>query len=462
MHEATAADGSAEADQSARLDVLHVVFTFHPDPVGGTEVYVEALAEGLRRLGLACGIAAPGSRTVAQRGELSIYRWRTGPVGLAMAQGRPDPADAIAFRRILEQARPRIVHLHARTSAVSTLLLDAAHEAGARTVVTFHTPSMSCRRGTLMRGGITQCDGRLETVRCTDCILQSGGVPSLARTVLARIPDGIGAALDQRGFEGGVWTALRLRDLVAETNGDFHAFMARCDRVVAVCAWVERLLLLNGVPASKIVLSRQGLALDKSLGGDAGHRKPDGPGRLSDRRLRVVCFGRDDPAKGLDVIVAAVRPLADVELDVFAVSRDGRGSGLEHLRSMAAGHPSISIRPAVAPDQVMAEMRAADLVAVPSLGLETGPLVVLEAFAAGTPVIGSNLGGIAELVAHGVNGVLLPPGDIRAWSSALAGIAGDRGSLERLRSAISPPRTMAAVVQEMDALYRTLLGGTKP
>jgi glycosyltransferase involved in cell wall biosynthesis len=462
MHEASPADGSASAERSGRLDVLHVCFNFRPDPVGGTEVYVEALADGLRTRGLKCGIAAPGSREAAYNGAVPIYRWKTDPVGFASAQGRPDPADAVAFRKILEQAKPRIVHLHARTSAISTRLLDAAHEMGARTVVTFHTPSMSCRRGTLMRGGITPCDGRLETVRCTDCILQSGGVPSVARAVLARIPNGIGAALDERGFEGGVWTALRLRDLVTETNGDFHAFMSRCDRVVAVCTWVERLLLLNGVSGSKIVLSRQGLALDTSLGGEAGLRKPDGPGRLSDRRLRVVCFGRDDPAKGLDVIVAAVRPLSDVELDVFVVSKDGRSGGLEQLRSMAAGYPSIRIRSAVAADQVMAEMGAADLVAVPSLGLETGPLVVLEAFAAGTPVIGSNLGGIAELVADGVNGVLLSPGDLMAWSSALAGIAGDRGRLERLRAAIRPPRTMAAVVQDMDALYHTLLGELTP
>ena len=462
MHEATAADGLAEADRPARLDVLHVVFTFHPDPVGGTEVYVEALAEGLRGLGLACGIAAPGSRTAAQRGEPSIYRWRTDPVGLATAQGRPDPADAIAFRRILEQARPRIVHLHARTSAVSTLLLDAAHEAGARTVVTFHTPSMSCRRGTLMRGGTVPCDGRVETVRCTACILQSRGVPGPVGATLARLPSSIGNILEAWGVEGGVWTALRLRSLVAESNTDFHAFMAKSDRVVAVCAWVERLLLLNGVPASKLVLSRQGLPPDRGLDREAGPCAADVSPRQARPRLRIVCFGRDDPAKGLDVIVAAVRPLRDVELDVFAVAQDGSGVGLDRLRSLAGGHAAITIRDAVTPDRVVAEMRRADLVAVPSLGLETGPLVVLEAFAAGTPVIGSNLGGIAELVADGLNGVLLPPGDATAWSRAIADLAGDRAKLERLRAGISPPRTMAAAVEDMGNLYRALLDETKP
>lgn len=461
MQEAPAADRSASTDGSVRLDVLHVAFTFRPDPVGGTEVYVEALANGLKTRGLRCGVAAPGSLDVSSAGTVPVYRWKTDPIGLASAQGRPDPADADAFCRILEQSRPRIVHLHARTSAVSTLLLDAARSRGARTVVTYHTPSMSCRRGTLIRGGITPCDGRLETVRCTDCILQSRGVPAAARAVLARLPRGIGGALGQRGLEGGVWTALRLRDLVAETNDDFHAFMAKADRVVAVCNWVERLLVLNGIPASKIVLSRQGLAQDCGFPGDTDD-KSGRANRPPDRRLRVVCFGRDDPVKGLDVIVEAVKRLSDVDLDMFLVAQGGREGQFERLRSLAAGHPSINIRSAVASDEVMDRMREADLVAVPSLWLETGPLVVLEAFASGTPVIGSNLGGISELVTDGVNGVLLPPGDVAVWSAAIAEIAGNRGRLERLREAIRPPRTMADVAQDMDTLYRDLLRETKP
>ena len=54
-----------------------------------------------------------------------------------------------------------------------------------------------------------------------------------------------------------------------------------------------------------------------------------------------------------------------------------------------------------------------DVLAVPSQWLETGPLVVLEAFAAGTPVIGSDLGGIRELVSDGRDGLLVPHDDVR-------------------------------------------------
>ncbi len=53
-----------------------------------------------------------------------------------------------------------------------------------------------------------------------------------------------------------------------------------------------------------------------------------------------------------------------------------------------------------------------DATVVPSQWLETGPLIVLESFAAGTPVIGSNLGGVAELVSHDRDGWLVPHADM--------------------------------------------------
>jgi len=97
---------------------------------------------------------------------------------------------------------------------------------------------------------------------------------------------------------------------------------------------------------------------------------------------------------------------------------------------------------------------------VPSQWLETGPLVVLEAHAVGTPVLGSNLGGIAELVKHNVDGLLIPPHDIRAWTDALARLAMDANLLERLRQGIRPVRTIGTEAADTAALYRSISRGS--
>jgi glycosyltransferase involved in cell wall biosynthesis len=101
-------------------------------------------------------------------------------------------------------------------------------------------------------------------------------------------------------------------------------------------------------------------------------------------------------------------------------------------------------------------MRDYDAIAVPSRGLETGPLVVLEAFAAGRPVLGADLGGIAELVSHDVDGLLIAPNNSSIWASAIAELASDPRRIQRLAAGIRAPRTMEDAAGEMVTLYRGL------
>ena len=103
-------------------------------------------------------------------------------------------------------------------------------------------------------------------------------------------------------------------------------------------------------------------------------------------------------------------------------------------------------------EQIPSTLAGFDVLAVPSRWLETGPLVVLEAFATGTRVLGSALGGIAELVVSDRHGRLLPPNDPLAWSLAIADLATQRNQL----TAIPSPRSVADVARETRAVYDAL------
>jgi glycosyltransferase involved in cell wall biosynthesis len=72
--------------------------------------------------------------------------------------------------------------------------------------------------------------------------------------------------------------------------------------------------------------------------------------------------------------------------------------------------------------RVFADM---DVLVVPSTWYENTPFVVLEAFAAGVPVIASDLGGLSEVVTPDKNGLLFAPGDVGALSRAIERVAGD-------------------------------------
>lgn len=151
-------------------------------------------------------------------------------------------------------------------------------------------------------------------------------------------------------------------------------------------------------------------------------------------------------------------PQLPVQLDIYGVSQGGVGDTYQQqLHDLAQEDPRIRFKCPVPADEVVKILADYDLLAVPSQWLETGPMVVLEAFAAGIPAIGSNLGGIAERVEHEVNGLLVEPNSVEAWYRELQKLCQDTELRLRLRAGIRPPQTMQIVAEEMMALYSTVL-----
>jgi glycosyltransferase involved in cell wall biosynthesis len=434
--------------------VLHVPYTFFPDASGGAEVYVQSLAMRLGGLGWASEIAAPAAVSSHYVHEgLGVHRFAIDPAPRRdYAYGAPDPVAAEGFSEILDRLKPEVVHLHARTAAVSDALAGAAKASGAKVVFTFHTPTVSCARGTMMHLGQRACDGRLDGRRCTACLLEKHGAPPAIRTVLGGLPESLGNALAGLDPSGRAATALRMKGLIGAAHRRFGRLMDLADRVVAPCDWAMAVLQRNGVAPPKLVLCRQGVA-------EAG-RPPLGPAEAgrTDDRLRVGWFGRLDPDKGADLLVSALAlaPEARLSLDLFGVRQPGSEAYADRLAAAVATDERITLHPALQPAAAREAMQRCDVVAVPSRALETGPLVVLEAFAAGAPVIGSRTGGVAELVRDGAEGLLLPVDDPAAWARALADLARSPEALDRLRAGVRPPRTMDDVARDMATLYEGL------
>jgi glycosyltransferase involved in cell wall biosynthesis len=214
-------------------------------------------------------------------------------------------------------------------------------------------------------------------------------------------------------------------------------------------------LAANGVPDQKLLLSRQGVSndfLDAARAAAGTRSKRDAP-------LRLLFLGRWDPVKGVDVVVRAMRSLPGdiaVNLTIRAVpALLGERAYEDSVRALASGDPRISIEPPVARSDLAATLANYDALVVPSLWMETGPLVVLEAQAAGLFVLGARLGGIAELVDVGDAGELVLAGNVAAWAEAIERLASRhrRGALPRPSR---PVRRISTVAAEMADLYRSL------
>jgi glycosyltransferase involved in cell wall biosynthesis len=445
---ATEFDGDA-------VKVVHVPFGYFPDAVGGTEVYVAELARGLRARGVESVVAAPSTDGVAARYEhdgTMVCRFTVDTsANVADVYGEGDDAAARSIARIVDEMDADVLHLHAFTRAASLRVVRVAKRRGVAVAFTYHTPTASCVRGTLLRDGREPCDGALIAHRCTACLLQSRGVPFAVRAALSRAPAALGAAVASVGATGPVATALRARELTTMRHRSFEALLAECDAIVAVCNWVRSLVVRAGAPAERVVLSRQGTPAIPWRGTRRGSQS--GP-------VRLAFVGRLHPTKGVHVVLRALADERDlpVALDVFGVAQDAESARYrEQLEALAVGDARVQFRPALAAARVVETLAGYDATIVPSQWLETGPLTVLESFAAGVPVIGSDLGGIGELVAHDGDGWLVRHGDSDAWRAALRRIATDRALLERLRAGVRPPRTTDDVARDMVAVYDAIV-----
>jgi glycosyltransferase involved in cell wall biosynthesis len=268
---------------------------------------------------------------------------------------------------------------------------------------------------------------------------------------LARAPRSLGDGLRGAGVSGGWTTALRARALTEARHDAFRRLLGEADAVVAVCEWVRHLLLDAGAPPARLTLSRQGTPAT----GRRDQGRPSG-----DDDLRLAYVGRLHPAKGVHLILEAIAAERDlpIRIDVFGIAQDSDGARYrDRLAALAGQDARIAFRAPVPADRVVDTMAAYDATVVPSQWLETGPLTVLESFAAGVPVIGTNLGGIAELVAHDQDGWLVRHGDVDAWRSALRRLAADRSLIERLRAGVRPPRSTDDVAADMARVYETVV-----
>lgn len=127
------------------------------------------------------------------------------------------------------------------------------------------------------------------------------------------------------------------------------------------------------------------------------------------------------------------------------------------LKSALSGRLHILGRVDEATKQIL--LAASDVLALPSR-VDTFGIVLLEAWLHGKPVIGADAGGIPELVRHGETGLLVPFGDVRALSSALQEILGDRDRARQLgmngRNAVLENFTWDHTYRRLTQIYRNI------
>jgi glycosyltransferase involved in cell wall biosynthesis len=168
-----------------------------------------------------------------------------------------------------------------------------------------------------------------------------------------------------------------------------------------------------------------------------------------DQRLHLVFVGRLAPVKGLRVLIEALLAARRTDVRLTIV---GDGEERATLEAMAAPlGEAVRFTGYQSQEEVAGILATAHAFVLPSFA-EGVPVVLMEALAAGLPVIATRITGVPELVEDGVSGLLVPPGDAQALAAAIDRLAarpdrgaamGPRAARRSCRSSTSPRRPRA-------------------
>lgn len=365
------------------LRVLLIANNFPPEGyIGGAEVASYHSLKGLRRQGVDVAALAVNARMPEPVDKwyafdgIPVHR-----VHFFTERRRPwrdvfDPRVYRTVRRALRRVRPDLVHIH-NVAGASLAPFVACRRAGVPVVNTLHDLWLLCPNNMLYRRDGSFCDPCERPQGCRDCFRRYdfwGDVPLRRRVFRAltanvrRFLSPSQAVIDRHveaGYDPARFRRVRLGFEPARVQTPTHP---------DVCRWIA-----------------------------------------TARRAPSVAFaGGGVTVKGAQVLLDAL-PLLLPHVPGLRVAVAGGGDA-RLLNAFRRFEPQVWVLGRVPFPEMRAFFGAADLSLVPSVWHENSPVVIFENFQMGTPVVGSDFGGIPEFIEPGATGYLFPRGD----SAALA------------------------------------------
>lgn len=224
----------------------------------------------------------------------------------------------------------------------------------------------------------------------------------------------------------------------------------KVDAIISPSQFLRSVFIEAGVAPERIIFSRQGR--------DFPDLSPEMVEKSPSSELRVGYLGQIAWHKGVHTLFEAVRQIPNARLMVQAYGDTTHfPKYTDCLGQLLAEDKRLKLAGVYHRHEVSQVFHNLDVIVVPSLWYENSPNTILEAFAHRTPVIASNLGGMAELVRDGENGLLFAPGDVNDLARQLQRLSDDPNLLPTLRAGIDPVKSVAQEIEELELIYQNVV-----
>lgn len=322
--------------------------------VGGADVVLEREANLLRAHGHEVELFSVESKEIHRIGVLRTA-WKA-------VWNR---AAAKALQERIREYQPDIAHFHTVFPLMSPAVFRAAHQAGVPTLETMHNFRLVCPGGLLKRQGTV----------CHQCVGKKVPWPSIVH---------------------GCYRGSRLHSIgMTATLSVHHAagtFAHHVDRYLALTEFVKQMMIRGGYPAEKIVVKPNFIATKRQPGtGRGGY---------------ALFVGRFHPEKGVMTLVNAWKRVPAHCKLILVGDGPQRDQVLEHAQGL-----NIEVRDWLDSEAIFDLLEEAAFLVFPSNCYETGPLVPIESFSCGTPVLASDIGNFSAWIQPGRNGWLFRTDD---------------------------------------------------
>lgn len=410
------------------MRILHLVHQYLPENIGGTELYTKWLTEGLSQRGHEISVyyrrSAEGNG-LDYRQENGCQIW-TGWDGVLSPTSRflttfsRQKKLVNLFQKVLDQTQPEIVHIE-HLMGHPTGLIWAIQQREIPFVITLWDFWWICANAQLLTNYSQEvCDGPNLFLNCARCALARSGVSQFWPTL---------------PWVGG---------LLAWRNHLLGQIIGAADRLIAPTQFVREWYIDHGIPASKLVVIPPGLQPPPNK--VAAHP--------ASNTFRFAYIGGLSPQKGVHVLLEAFNKL-DTPAELW-IGGDEKADPEYVARLKKQSSTKVRFLGQLSRSQVWETLAQVNVLVVPSLWYETFAFVVSEAFAAGVPVIASQLGPLADRVRDEIDGLLVNPGDVEVIYAAMNRLLHDSDLLTQLKKGIRPPHTIEEHVKEIEDLYQTV------
>lgn len=297
------------------------------------------------------------------------------------------------FQALCEEFRPDVVHLNNVHRQITLSILDAPYLRENRVPVfyTAHDYVTVCPGYLMLDGDGRVCDACLEDGRYRHCIENRCVKGSSVKSALAAMEASFNRC---------------------------HKSNQRIHRVIAPSRFMRSKLIEGGWPEGKVVFLQNfadDAILDRASNAGADSTDRENP--------YLLFFGRLSVEKGVDTLLRAfdaVLPNLPQDMRLVVVGDGPDAAEFKALASSLDCASRIEFAGYQTGDALQTYVERASLAISSSRWRENMPYSIVEAFAAGTPVVGANIGGIPELVDEGNTGFICEPGDIQSMADAIS------------------------------------------